>query len=278
MSKSFLYRLKSQKWIRIFVYPFINLIRYSRLISYRFTSDSKKMKSLKDTHLGERCFVIGNGPSLSAKDLEKIKGEYCFAANRIFHIFDKTNWRPSAYMCVDSYVLRDVKDAIQELDTTNIFVQLEGKKYRIKNPRNNIVYINNFCPYLVNRYKRVNVKFSSDVSKWFDVGETVVYTAIQLAVYMGFREIYLLGVDHSYSKRMDSKGRLYVDNTVKDYFGNLPTHDYSIQNYETSTNAFKEARRYCESHGITIANLTPGGKLEVLKRDTLDNVLQKNTV
>jgi hypothetical protein len=235
------------------------------------------VKALKDTHLGERCFVIGNGPSLSADDLEKIKDEYCFAANRIFHMFDKTNWRPSSYLCVDSYVLHDLKDAIQELDVTNVFVHLEGKKYRIKNPKDNIVYINNFSPYLVNRYKLVNVRFSSDIAKWFHAGETVVYNAIELAVYMGFREIYLLGVDHCYSKRMDSKGRLYVDNTVKDYFGNLPSNDYSIQNYETSTNAFKEAKRYCESHNISITNLTPGGKLDVFKRDTLDNVLQKGT-
>ena len=31
---------------------------------------AKRLRMLKDTHLGEMCFIIGNGPSLSADDLE----------------------------------------------------------------------------------------------------------------------------------------------------------------------------------------------------------------
>ena len=88
------------------------------------------------------------------------------------------------------------------------------------------------------------------------------------------REIYLLGVDHNYSKKMDAKGNLIVDPSIQDYFGSLKPNDYSIQNIETSTNAYKTARRYCEKHGILIKNLTNGGKLEVFRRGELDTVLK----
>ena len=64
---------------------------------YRKCSDSAKMKELKDTKIGKRCFIIGNGPSLKAEDLSKLykNNEITFAFNRIYHIFDQTKWRPT---------------------------------------------------------------------------------------------------------------------------------------------------------------------------------------
>ena len=38
--------------------------------------------SFKDLHKGERCFLVGNGPSLSALDLTKLEGELAFTVNR----------------------------------------------------------------------------------------------------------------------------------------------------------------------------------------------------
>lgn len=46
---------------------------------------------------------------------------------------------------------------------------------------------------------------------------TVTTTSIQLAAYMGFTEIYLLGVDHGYSQTVDDAGNIITDNSVKDY-------------------------------------------------------------
>ncbi len=272
--QSLLFRLKSIKLVRVLAFPPINAIRGFRLFAYQFTKEAGKVRRLKGSHTGERCFIIGNGPSLKAEDLSKLKGEYCFAANRIYKIFPETDWRPQSYLCVDSYVLNDIAKDVEKLKVPYIFIQMEGKKKRLKNSQSQIIYINNYCPYLVDRYKRLKVKFSRDVSHHFVAGGTVVYTAIQLAAYMGFREIYLLGVDHNYSKKMDAKGNLIVDPSIQDYFGSLKPNDYSIQNIETSTNAYKTARRYCEKHGILIKNLTNGGKLEVFRRGELDTVLK----
>lgn len=273
MKKLTLYQIKKLKGIRIAAFPFVNLVRYTRLVTYQFTKDAEKIRGFKNTHRGERCFIIGNGPSLSVADLEKIKGEYSFAANSIFEIFPKTQWRPQSYLCVDSHVIRDNKKKIARLNVENIFMELEGRKYGIQNKRSEIYYLNNFCPYYVNRYKRVRVKFSDNPAHHVVAGETVVYTAIQLAVYMGFKEIYLLGVDHNYSKKMDAKGNLILDDSVKDYFGDVQTKPYVIQNFETSTNSFRQAKKYCEQAGIVIKNLTRGGKLEIIERGNLEDII-----
>lgn len=270
MNESILFKIKQMKVIRIIACPLINFLRFQRLIFYRYTKEAKKIRMLKFSHKDERCFIIGNGPSLCSADLELIKGEFAFASNRIFEIFDETGWRPQAYLCMDTYVVKENKNQIKHLDIPNIFFELECRKY----VKTRAIYLNNFCPYYVNRYKHTRVRFSDNPSHYIAAGETVTYTAIQLAVYMGFKEIYLLGVDHNYSKKMNSKGQLTVDSSIKDYFGNLETRNYVVQNYETSTNAYRKAKKYCDRHGIIIKNLTRGGLLEVFGRDQLESIIK----
>lgn len=77
MKKNIIFELKKSKLLRILCFPFVNLIRYSRLITYPLTKDSREIKKMKNTHTGERCFIIGNGPSLRAEDLELLRNEYC---------------------------------------------------------------------------------------------------------------------------------------------------------------------------------------------------------
>lgn len=57
---------------------------------------------MKDSHKGERCFLIGNGPSLTGEDLHLLKDEYTFGTNMVYKIFDKTDWRPSFHCVSDT--------------------------------------------------------------------------------------------------------------------------------------------------------------------------------
>ncbi|MGN0483213.1 MAG: 6-hydroxymethylpterin diphosphokinase MptE-like protein [Lachnospiraceae bacterium] len=271
--KSLIYQFKQVKAIRVLAYPAVNLLRGMRYTFYTFTKEAAKIRRLKNSHAHERCFIIGNGPSLKAEDLDLLKGEFCFAANRIFKIFGETSWRPDCYLCVDNNVLRDIQKEVAHLHVPQIFIHMEGKKFGIQNPYSSITYINNYYPYLVDRYKRTQVKFSKDVAHHFVAGETVVYTAIQLALYMGFDEIYLLGVDHCYSKKIDAEGRLSVDASVKDYFGNLPSNPYSVQYVETVNAAYRMAKKCCEEEHVVIQNLTRGGCLNIFQRNSLEQVL-----
>ena len=123
-----IYTIKQNKMVRVAAFPVVNMIRLSRKIFYRFSSDSREIRAYKNIHQGERCFIIGNGPSLTMEDLSCLTGEHCFAANRICNAFSKTDWRPEYYMCVDSSVFKDMKDTISSLNLPNIFLTLECKK------------------------------------------------------------------------------------------------------------------------------------------------------
>jgi hypothetical protein len=48
---------------------------------------SARLAALKDAHRGERCFLIGNGPSLKQTDLSLLKNEFTIGTNRIYLAF-----------------------------------------------------------------------------------------------------------------------------------------------------------------------------------------------
>lgn len=271
-----IYLIKQNKITRVCALPVVNLIRYWRKITYRFTNEAKRIRRLKNKYEGQRCFIIGNGPSLTVEDLNKLQGEHCFAANHIYKMFPKTQWRPEFFFCVDSYVLREIMEHLSDLDVEHVFIQMEGKKYNLQEKNSNIVYINNYYPYLVNQYKRTKIAFSSDVSKYFIAGETVTYNAIQMATYMGFKEIYLLGVDHQYSKYLDENGDVKHREGISDHFDGEETKEHCVQNVRTTTAAYNVARDYCQKNGIIIKNLTRGGALEVFERAEFDEVIKNN--
>lgn len=271
--EEFLFKVRTSKIIRIFAYPYMNYKRVVDKKMYSQTSDSEYIRSLKDSRKGKRCFIIGNGPSLNVKDLEKLKGEDTFAFNRIYYLFDRTVWRPTYYMCVDVGVLGMNLPTIEKLDLPNIILSDIARK-SVKNQAENIHYLFDFSRFKVNRWGFDKPYISEEVSDHFCFCFTVTYDAIQLAIYMGYSEIYLLGVDHNYSVKADSKGHIIKDETVKDYFEGLEKTAITAMNYEATTAAFEAARKYCDAHGIVIKNATRGGKLDVFERVNFDTVIQ----
>jgi len=269
-----LFRFRSNKIIRYMVFPAMNSVRYGRKLFYRFTKDAAKIRQLKNSHSGGRCFIIGNGPSLKPEDLDRLCGEFCFAANGIYRIFNQTKWRPQVYLCVDTFMLSDIKDAVSTLELPLLLLPLEGKKYRLERKTPNIVYINNYCPFLIDRNRyRDGIRVSTDVSRYFTAGGTVTFNSIQLALYMGFTTIYLLGVDHRYSKVCLETGEIIEHPDVVDYFDRAPAAKYSIQNVATTTAAYTAANEYALAHHVAIKNLTRGGALEVFERGNFDEIV-----
>ena len=66
----------------------------------------KYLRECKDIHKGKRAFIIGNGPSLTKEDLEMLTNEITFASNRIYKMFDDTEWRPKYFTISDDGVAR----------------------------------------------------------------------------------------------------------------------------------------------------------------------------
>lgn len=232
---------------------------------------AKMIRNFKNIHAGETCFIIGNGPSLKAEDLTKInnKGYPTFAFNRIYHIFDSTNWRPSYYISQDEKTLFNCQSEVNAMDIKYKFIPLFHYYYHNIKIQNAYYF----------RFKANNDGlpfFTEDFSDYVGDSTTVAYTAAQLAVYMGFRKIYLIGVDHNFSLYQNDRGEIIRDESVKDYFTdayNTDKKDLYIPNLDKSTQAFISMRKYCDEHGIDVFNVTRGGKLEVFQRADIDKIL-----
>ncbi|MDR2554268.1 MAG: DUF115 domain-containing protein [Fibromonadaceae bacterium] len=236
-----------------------------------FRYEYERLLQFKDCHKGKRCFIIGNGPSLLASDLDKLKNEFTFASNRIYLMFDKTVWRPSYYVIGDPDVLRRSYREINVKIECPVFYA-DGLIYELEN-------FNMKNGYFYSKDHRI-VYFPSQFIKptfseepfILSYGATVTYECLQLAAYMGFSEIYLLGVDHNYRVMVDKNGELITDK-VEDYF----TAKYISAmvfplTRDLVNGAYTVAREYAETHGIKIRNATRGGKLEIFERVDFDGL------
>lgn len=246
-----------------------NAKRYVYELMFPISKNGKSIKSLKNIHKGKRCFIIGNGPSLQVDDLNNLKNEITFAFNRIYYIFDKTDWRPTYYCSEDNKTVFKSKNEIDNLEIKNKF-------FPVNFPRDYKIKFNNAMYYIFKFGDRnAEPKFSKNIVKQIYWGNTVAYTAIQMAVYMGINEIYLLGVDHNFSKMINDKNEIIIDKTAKDYFCtnyNADKEDLYIPNIEVSTRAFISAKKFADKHNIKIYNATRGGKLEVFERINFDEI------
>lgn len=257
--------------------------RFGYFIKYELSIESIKIKReykkrlslLKNKYHGKRCFIIGNGPSLTSNDLEQLKDEYCFASNRIFYIYNSTTWRPAFYCSQDEDVFKDISDKLGGIvpQSENAFFVSYCKKYTPES----VISMDNVLFYNARRVAaHKNRKFSQDITRFVDGGGTITYAAMQIAVYLGFKEIYLLGVDHSYAASSFKDGKISESDVKNSYFKGMPTNiKLSKPNTDNATISYIAARQFADRHNIRIYNATRGGRLEVFERRTLEEVLKE---
>ncbi|MGN0417683.1 6-hydroxymethylpterin diphosphokinase MptE-like protein [Anaerostipes faecalis] len=232
------------------------------------TKYGKQILQYKDKYKNKRCFFIGNGPSLQAKDLDVLQehGEITFAFNRIYNIFSQTKWRPSFYISQDEKMLFGCKDIVSNLDLPVKFVPIQLKWYYDID----IHDANYFNMKIQPEDNQIDdLLWSNDAASFIYCANTGMYTAAQLAVYMGFTEVYLIGVDHHFRISQNNNGEIVVDDKVKDYFSdnyNKDKDNLYIPNTEKSTYTYIAMKKYCDERNVNVFNATHGGKLEVFSR------------
>lgn len=222
-------------------------------------------ESLKGSKKGKRCFIVGNGSSLSAEDLNKIQAEDCFGANEIHRIFDQTKWRPTYYLIMDRYS-KSTPSQIEKLECETVFL---GDYYCRFNEVKRKNYI---CLHQHLNFKEDSYEFSGNIEKCIINSPTVSYASMQIAAYMGYSEVYLLGFDHSYALEFDEGGNVVSKGKQNNHFFKDDVPEDIIANVRGMTKAYEAFKRYAKNNGITVKNATRGGKLEVFERVDFDSL------
>lgn len=262
--------------LRNIYYRFIKSNRYPL---WKTKELNKKVANLKNSYEGKSCFIIGNGPSLTASDLDAIAkaGYPSFAANSIFKIFDKTKWRPTFLVYQDQQIIDGLSDIFEELSHNCEKMFVRRDVYRQIKP--NYVHSDKLVfPRLVMHIRKDRYyDFSSDIKKYAFDGCTVTYFSIQLAYYMGFKKIYLIGVDHNFPIMFDNNDNIIENKNIKMHcFEDSPQIILNPARVLETTFAYRSARRFLDSHGVKIYNATRGGKLEEFDRKKLEEILGEN--
>ncbi len=259
--------------LRNIYYRYFKANKYPLIKRRKFDADVAKFK---DSHKGETCFVIGNGPSLKVEDLDKIMDQQipCFAANGIYKLFEKTKWRPTYLVFQDQQMIDGLVELFGDLSKCckNLFVRRDAYHQVAKDIRDNgrIIY-----PRLVMHIRKDKYyDFSGDIEKYAIDGCTVTYLMIQLAYYMGFSTIYLIGVDHNFPVAFDENDHLVTNNEIKMHCFEDASHVVvNPARVLETTYAYRSARRFLDGKETAIYNATRGGKLEEFIRQDLDVVL-----
>ena len=229
-------------------------------------SHAHRIADFRDIHKGEGCFIVGNGPSLNDMDLSPLVNYSTFGLNKINLIFSRSEFRPNYHVAVNRLVIEQSWKDFQELPCPS-FISYAAASGNVHGS-DNVHFISTSHTH----------GFSRDASKILCEGSTVTYVAMQIAWHMGFSQVYLIGVDHSFevagspneTKRMVGNDPNHFDPS---YFANK---DWQLPDLAGSEFDYRMAKRvYSESDPPrTLSDATHGGALEVFEKIDYDEALR----
>ena len=230
------------------------------------------IEQYRNKYQGQRAWIVGNGPSLDRTPLDRLAGEYAFGINRIGSKFDKTNWRPTFFICSTGYVAdtdyqKDVLRAIDESSLAFISPHLKpilGTK------------VTKDVHWVELRYSASNYRHIEPEDDWWNpvniengfIGNfgTSAFGCSELLVYMGFNPIFLIGCDLGYKEfQLGQKDPNHFGEQYESGKFHRPQtiHDYDNARYILSHEIMK---KQAKKMGVDIYNATLGGELEVYDR------------
>jgi len=228
--------------------------------NFRTIGNRRKLERFKNIRYGERCFILANGPSLTKIDLDKLSNEYSFGLNRLYLLFDKFEYRPTYYVCINELVLDQFSS---EIDLLNFPKFLNWNRRKLFNQNNeNTVFIKTGF--------NISDLFSTNLRHPLSGGGTVTYIALQLAYYMGFNKVILVGLDHNFGdKGIPNKTEVRSQEEDTNHFA--PNYfpkgvKWQLPDLLRSEIAYKLAREAFEKDGRQILDATIGGKCEVFEK------------
>lgn len=246
--------------------PLLSLMRDTRDSIQRFqqwpaaTFDARRRDSidrlaaLKNSCKGERCFIIGNGPSLKQTDLSRLKNAKTIGMNRFYLMFPELDFKTTYFVSINDLVVEQCAADLQTLDIPT-FISWRGREW-VK-PREDLYYLHTTY---------TGPKFAKDIRGRLWEGATVTYVSMQIAYFLGFQQVVLIGVDHSFStqgkpnstvvSQGDDPNHFAVNYFGKGFRWQLPDLDTSELGYIRAREAYKES-------GREIIDATVGGKLTV---------------
>jgi hypothetical protein len=243
-----------------------------------------RLRRLHNLYSGRRCFVIANGPSLAQMNLAGLNSEITIGSNGLFLMVDQLGYFPTFYTVQDYLTAESFAKQINGIKNTTKLIAREIAHYLL--PDENTIYFD-LLPDSHQRYldKHMNEDFQPKFSERLDKGAydgcTVTYLNLQLACYLGCRQIYLIGLDHHY--QLPSNVDVHKDSIITSPSDDISHFDphyfgkgvrYYTPRVDKMERAYMVARDFAARKGVEIINATKGGALEVFRRANFEDIMR----
>jgi hypothetical protein len=175
----------------------------------------RRIARFRDLHRGETLFCIGAGPSLRNERLELLDGRVLIFVNRSFELLKSVAPARSYWFVQDAKALVSYREVDRNLFDAS-FCSVHDYSYspwRLPFQHQDILILPRFS------YSRAGwpliqepgPNFSDDLTDHVGMTPTVIFSAVQLAAFMGASRIVLLGMDLQYG---EDAQHFYTDETA----------------------------------------------------------------
>ena len=218
--------------------------------------------------------MVANGPSLASERFESIIGEDLITMNFFNKHKDSDKIIPKYHVMADSADFNDAEKNLNEALklNANCFILHDSSKIFISkfNLNNNVVYFN---PAIASLDQYIGGMFDFDMN--IPRPRTSAQLAMMLALYLGYEEIYLLGVDESQlSNRKQVNNHFYFQSRAE-----LEIETSSTSYLERLHGKAKTFEGYCaikrvsDNAGVKIVNLNVNSRLDIFEFGALNDIV-----
>lgn len=240
---------------------------------------------LVNRHFGERCFILGNAPSLKNHDLRKLHGDVVFSVSNGYLHPDYSIFEP-LYHCVPQIPYAETKLAIH--DVTHWFQVMDAHLGRatvlLGSAERQLVMNSGVFSSRKTCYVDFNLSVEQRISGSIDLCgpvphvQSVTVMALFTALYMGFKDIYILGVDHNES--VTGKYNYFYEKSCNtgleggvDADGNITCTSFEMfKTMYILFNQYENIKKIAAGLGTNIYNLNPYGLLDTFPRINYDTL------
>ena len=218
------------------------------------------MKKFRDIHKGQTALIMGNGPSLDTVPRTLLERFISFGANSITLAYTHSDECP-----------KNLKGFVANYLVAINPLVIEQNKVDILNYPALAFFLRAGSGLSGDRiYPLISTppQFSYTPEQGIYEGFTVTYVSLQLAFFMGFSTVYLVGVDHNYSyqgepNEENDKVEPDLNHFHPDYFKGQKWNNPDLVN---STKAYAMAENAYRKAGREIINLPPNTALDVFEK------------
>jgi len=210
----------------------------------------------KNLHQDQRCVVVCNGPSLNRMDLGFLRHEIVFGLNKIYLGLEKFGFYPRYMVAVNDKVISQSAKAYRQMTAIKFISDLGAKLL----PQDAFTY------HI--RTEDLPDRFYCDITQGVRGGHTVTHAALQIAYYMGFDEVIIIGMDHHFATSGVPNAPLHMKGADPNHFSSdyFRDQNWDAPNLAGSEESYQVARDIYQAAGRRIIDATLDGACQVFSK------------